>query len=97
MTFIIIARGSTSEVRSMLCLLELLPDFGDLKSEMSNLKSHAEGVSRPLRAWADTLQNSSITGQRYLNEKTQKAQKARGERQEFLEKLERVRAGKEKW
>jgi four helix bundle protein len=97
LTFLYIARGSAGEVRSMLCLLELLPDFGDLKSEISNLTSHAEGVSRQLRAWADTLQNSSITGQRSLNEKTQKASKARIEWQEFLDGLQRVRERKERW
>jgi hypothetical protein len=30
----------------------------------------AESCSRQLRAWADTLQNSEIQGQRYLNRKT---------------------------
>ena len=30
----------------MLCLLERLPVFDDLKFEISNLKSRAEGVSR---------------------------------------------------
>lgn len=81
----------------MLCLLETLTEFSDLKFGISDLKSQAEGVARPLRAWADALQNSSITGQRYLNEKTQKANKARVERQEVLEKLRRVREGKVKW
>jgi hypothetical protein len=60
------------------------------------LKSHAEGVSRQLRAWADSLQNSAIPGQRYLTEKTQKASQAHAERDEFLKKLQRIREGKEK-
>jgi hypothetical protein len=51
-------------------------------AQISNLKSHAEGVSRQLRAWADPLQNSTIPGQRYLTEKTQKASQARAERAE---------------
>src|SRR5579884_1944802 len=50
LTFLYIARGSAGEVRSMLCLLETLPGFENLKSEISNLKSEAEGVSRQLRA-----------------------------------------------
>lgn len=33
LTFLYIARGSAGEVRSMLCLLERLPEFKDLKSE----------------------------------------------------------------
>jgi four helix bundle protein len=96
LTFIYIARGSAGEVRSMLCLVETLPAFDDLKSEISNLKSLAEGVSRQLRAWADSLQNSPITGHRYLTEKSQRAAKARAERDEFLKKLQRVREGTEK-
>ncbi|MEE8200158.1 MAG: four helix bundle protein, partial [Candidatus Acidoferrales bacterium] len=39
LTFLYIARGSAGEVRSMLCLLERLPAFRDLKSEISDLKS----------------------------------------------------------
>jgi four helix bundle protein len=66
LTFLYIARGSAGEVRSMLCLLERLSRFQDLKLEISDLKEKAEGVSRQLRAWANSLQNSDIKGQRYL-------------------------------
>src|SRR2546422_11676519 len=66
LTFLYISRGSAGEVRSMLCLLERLPDFKDLKFEISDLKSRSEAVSRQVRAWADSLQNSDIRGQRYL-------------------------------
>jgi len=75
----------------MLSLLEHLPAFADLKSEISNLKSSAEGISRQLRAWADSLQSSKIQGQRYLTEKSRQAEKAARERKEFLEKLRRIR------
>ena len=91
LTFLYIARGSAGEVRSMLCLLEGLPGFSDLKSEISDLKSLAEGISRQLRAWADSLQSSKIPGQRYLTEKTRQAEKAGRERKEFLEKLRQIR------
>jgi four helix bundle protein len=69
LAFLYIARGSAGEVRSMLCLLERLKPFVDLKSEISNLKLIAESCSRQVRAWADSLQNSDIKGQRHLNEK----------------------------
>jgi four helix bundle protein len=91
LTFLYIARGSAGEVRSMLCLLEGLPGFTDLKSEISDLKSTAESISRQLRAWADSLQSSKITGQRYLTEKTRQAEKAARERKDFLEKLRQIR------
>jgi four helix bundle protein len=97
LTFIYIARGSAGEVRSMLCLFESLfesvPEFAALKSEISNLKSLAENAARQLRGWADSLQESPITGQRYLTEKVRKTGKARAEREEFLEKLEQIRQG----
>lgn len=94
LTFLYIARGSAGEVRSMLCLLERLPAFADLKSEISNLKSAAESVSRQLRGWADSLQNSPIKGQRHLTDKTRRLEKARREREEFLEEIRRIQ-GKE--
>jgi four helix bundle protein len=96
LTFLYIARGSAGEVRSMPCLVETLDDFAHLKSEISDLKSPAEGVSRQLRAWADSLQNSPITGQRHLTEKARRISQARAEREEFLQRLQRIREGKEK-
>jgi four helix bundle protein len=90
-TFLYIARGSAGEVRSMLCLLERLPPLADLKSEISNLKSTAEGISRQLRGWVDSLQNSPIKGQRFLSDKARRSEMAARERKEFLEKLRRIR------
>src|SRR6266498_2527194 len=69
LAFIYIARGSAGEVRSMLCLLARRPWMADFKSQISNLKSTSESCSRQLRGWADSLQNSDITGQRHLNQK----------------------------
>src|SRR5208283_988774 len=92
LTFLHIARGSAGEVRSMLCLLEILPNFVNLKFEISNLKSQAEGTSRQLRGWADSLQESQIPGQRYLAEKTRRASQARQDRDNFLKELESIRA-----
>lgn len=88
LTFLYIARGSSGEVRSMLCLIECLPGFTDLRSEISDLKSKAESVSRQLRAWADSLQNSDIRGQRYLTEKTKSKATGAREREEFLKEKE---------
>ncbi|MCI0628672.1 MAG: four helix bundle protein [Acidobacteria bacterium] len=42
LTFLYISRGSAAESRSMLCFIERVPVFGDLKSEISDLKSQAE-------------------------------------------------------
>src|SRR2546422_2704834 len=69
LTFIYISRGSSGEARSMLCLLELLPPFARLRTVVLELKSRAVSISRQLGAWADSLQNSKIKGQRYMTDK----------------------------
>lgn len=91
LTFLYIARGSAGEVRSIFCFIERLPTFQDLKSEISNLKLEAESISRQLRAWSDSLQNSEIRGHRYLNEKEKVFAKNKKERAEFLETLKTYR------
>ena len=51
----------------------------------------AESCSRQLRAWADSLQNSDIQGQRHLNNKVRERQRvatsARNYRLNFLRNL----------
>jgi four helix bundle protein len=87
LAFLYIARGSAGEVRSMLCYFERRPALVHFKSEISNLKSLAEGCSRQLRAWADSLQNSAIEGQRHLNnrskEEWRKGEESRKSRDRF--------------
>ena len=68
LAFLYIARGSAGEVRSMLCFFGRRPKLHDFKSQILDLKSVAESCSRQLRAWADSLQNSDIAGQRHLND-----------------------------
>ena len=72
LAFLYIARGSAGEVRSMLAFFERRPALRDFKSQISNLKSIAESCSRQIRAWADSLQNSEIKGQRHLTEKSRR-------------------------
>jgi four helix bundle protein len=50
LTFLYISRGSAGEVRSMLCLLERMPALSNLESEILNLQSRAQSVSRQLGA-----------------------------------------------
>ena len=90
LTFLYIARGSAGEVRSMLCLFEQIPEFKNLKYQISNLKGIAENVSRQLRGWAGKLQNSDIKGQRYLTDKVRQAEKSARSQQDFMEKLRRI-------
>ena len=74
----------------MLCLLDLLPDFANLKSVISNLTSLAVSISRQLGAWANSLQNSQIKGQRYVTQKTRQTSETIRQREEFLEELRRM-------
>jgi four helix bundle protein len=93
LTFLYIARGSAGEVRSMLILAERLSYFNHLKSEISGLKSLAESISRQLRAWADSLQNSVITSQRYLTNQTRRRDEQKRRAESFLDKLKHVQQG----
>ena len=92
--FIYIARGSAGEVRSMLSIMERLAGLQSHLPTLRQLRLTAEGISRQLRAWADSLQNSDIAGQRYLND----ASRAKFERRKrvaaFEAKLDQVRQGK---
>ncbi len=93
-THIYYARGSAGEVRSMLILLERLPFFDHLKSEISNLKSLCESVSRQLRAWADSMQNTEIRGTRYLTDGVRAQTEQRERARKFLDRIEELRTGK---
>ncbi len=70
-TFLYYARGSAGEVRSMLCMMELMAEFDEMKEEIEKLKKTAEIIARQIRAWAQSLQDSKIKGQRYLIKQTQ--------------------------
>ena len=58
LAFLYIARGSAGEVRSVLCLLERLLSFRELRGEIPSLKTMAESCSKQLKAWAQSLQDS---------------------------------------
>ena len=90
LAFLYIARGSAGEVRSMLCLMEQMSAFGDLKSEILDLKSLSECISRQLGGWAQKLQDSPIPGPRYLTSKVRQATQGRLERDAFLAELRGV-------
>ena len=90
LTFLYIARGSAGEVRSILLLADRLADFAHLKSEISDLKSLAESISRQLRAWADSLQNSDVRGQRYLTDRTRAAAESKKRAGAFMQKIDRM-------
>src|SRR5262245_25495992 len=95
LSFLYIARGSASEVRSMLTLKLLRAGKSGtpaaLRSQISGLKSIADSGPRQWRGWADSLQNSDIKGQRHLNrrrrEQEEHAKKAKTFQQDLLRRL----------
>ena len=92
LAFLYIARGSAGEVRSMLCLLNRIPAFSTLSGHIKALKTKAESCSRQLKAWAQSLQNSNLKGERHVTAKTKRAAQAAREREEFLKELAALRA-----
>lgn len=91
LAFLYIARGSAGEVRSMFCVMECMAAFSDLKSDISDLKSLAESISRQLRGWAQHLQDTPVRGQRHLTSKSRHIDQARRDRDEFLRELGEMR------
>jgi len=87
LAFLYIARGSAGETRSKLIFMEKRKSLADFKSEISDLKSMAESCSRQLRAWADSLQNSDIKGQRHLNDRVRETEAKEKRALEFRKKL----------
>jgi len=63
--FIYIARGSAGETRSMMHFFARRPMLKDWAKEIESIANLAESCSRQLKAWADSLQNSPIKGQRH--------------------------------
>lgn len=88
LAFLYYARGSAGEVRSMLHFCERWPRAAHLKSQISNLKSEAESCSRQIRAWASSLQNTDITGQRHLNDRTKAAYEQRQRADAFMAQID---------
>jgi four helix bundle protein len=89
--FLYISRGSAGEVRSMLCLFERLPLAGTLTGEIRVTKLKAESCSRQLKAWIQSLQDSDLKGERYVNQKTRRAAEFSRQREEFLAELAAIR------
>jgi four helix bundle protein len=68
--YLYVARGSAGEVRS--CLHVAVRMHDGQRAQIDPLISQCLSISRQLRGWADTLQNSEIKGQRHLNDSARK-------------------------
>lgn len=89
-TFLYYARGSAGEVRSMLAVMELMPEFEAIRPQIQIFKKSVESITRQIRGWAQSLQDSNIKGQRYLTEQSRATEAQEKSQQAFLEKLEKM-------
>lgn len=85
--FLYYAKGSAGEVRSICYVMERLKALGHLKSQISDVKSLARGISRQLGGWLFSLQESDITGTRYLTEKSKAGYQQKKSSAAFMEEI----------
>jgi four helix bundle protein len=90
-SFLYISRGSAGESRSILCLLDRLPGFAKLHSDIATLRARAESCSRQLKAWVESLQNSDLKGERFVTARVRRGDQNIREREEFLRELAEIR------
>lgn len=88
-TFLYYAKGSAGEVRSICHVIDRLPAFAHLKSEISDTKSLGESISRQLSAWARSLQDTDIEGPRRLTDARKAGYDQKKRATAFMEKLRR--------
>ena len=96
LTFLYYARGSAGEVRSMLCVMERMHAFHALVADIHRFQETSESISRQLRGWASSLQDSDIQGTRYLNEQSKKRYHNRHRRRAFEEQMSQFMKEKER-
>lgn len=87
--FLYYTKGSAGEVRSICHVIERLSSFDHLKSEISNLRLLARGISRQLGGWAFSLQESDIKGTRHLTEKSKTVYQQKGKADAFMDELKK--------
>jgi four helix bundle protein len=90
LAFLYISRGSAGEVRSMLKTLQRWSAFSNLKSQISDLITDSERISRQLYGWIESLKNSEISGQRHLDEKARTRYTGKQGRDSFIDELHRI-------
>jgi four helix bundle protein len=89
-TFLYYARGSAGETRSMLRIMERMDKFADAKAEVCAVATLAENISRQLRGWLDSLQNSDIKGPRYLNDALREKYDREKRAQAFMDTVRKI-------
>lgn len=68
LAFLSIARGSAGEVRSMIAVVKSRPNLLPHQKELEQIRILAESCARQITAWISSIENSSVTGKRHLND-----------------------------
>ena len=74
----------------MFHVMERWKAFRDLKSQITDLRTRSERISKQLYGWIESLKNSEITGQRHLNDRKRASYAGNKEREDFLAELHRI-------
>ena len=74
----------------MLSLLGRLPDARADGGRVAELRRSAEGISRQLGGWIESLKNSSLKGTRHVNDQARQAAHSARRREAFLDGLSRI-------
>ena len=87
-TFLYYSRGSAGETRSICRFALRLKALEPCHAELRRHVEEAAAISRQLRAWLDSLQNTDIKGQRYLNEQSRREYERRNTVTDFQKHMD---------
>jgi four helix bundle protein len=91
LAFLAIARGSASEVRSMMAVVKDRPRLKGIGRELQEIRNLAESCAKQLNAWGQSIEAGPVQGKRHLTpevrERRQVADAARKFRLDFLRNL----------
>src|SRR4051794_28987846 len=90
LTFLYYAKGSAGEVRSMLHLLERLPDFPVPVAELDELRARSEDISRQLGAWIESAKNRDDKGPRHRTQQSREAGQSAQRQEIYMKNLRRL-------
>jgi len=94
--YLYVARGSAGEVRSALQVAARLSGIDAVQPQIDQLLPQCQNISRQLRGWADSVQNSDIKGQRHLNDTSRSEWDQARRSQEFVKQLTAIREAGQK-
>lgn len=86
-TFLYYAKGSAGEVRSICHVVDRLPFFSHLKSQISDIKSLAENISRQIAGWAASMQETDIKGQKHLTDASRESWHQNKRANDYISKI----------